>query len=374
MKPKFVLPQEVFSIKQYEAKYIVIAAFCLAAHEVTNMVSANPSTFIKLLEVMREKKVEIISILKTGDFSHVGGLTDDERNKIKPYFKKNIHRGDECENLFNSRAHITYRELLPKLRVVTTWTAGSCGIQIPRLKDLLSPDTHIIDAGYMASEFRGSINVDVEQNRAVPTLHENFFEFVERDNYESGNLVFETLATLKESEEYYVFITTSGGLYRYHMNDIVRVTGFFNQTPTITFVQKGKGVTNLTGEKLYESQVLVALEKMRCTRITSIDFFVMIGDETELGYTLYLETAGDHFADIAKNIDRVLADQNIEYDAKRKSGRLKPLKVFFVKAGTGDAYKKSQLEKGVRENQFKLQPLQYKKDFNFDIDQYIQKS
>ena len=45
------------------------------------------------------------------------------------------------------------------------------------------------------------------------------------------------------------------------MNDIVRVTGRLHATPLLAFVQKGKGVTSLTGEKLYESQVLEAVRR-----------------------------------------------------------------------------------------------------------------
>jgi hypothetical protein len=38
------------------------------------------------------------------------------------------------------------------------------------------------------------------------------------------------------------------------------VTGFFHQTPLLRFVQKGRGVTSLTGEKLYEAQAIEAIQ------------------------------------------------------------------------------------------------------------------
>ena len=92
-------------------------------------------------------------------------------------------------------------------------------------------------------------------------MHENFFEFVEKSLWEAGEPVFLSLDEIEEGEQYYVFTTTQGGLYRYDIDDIIEVTGRFNETPTIRFVQKGKGITNLTGEKLYESQLIQAISR-----------------------------------------------------------------------------------------------------------------
>ena len=68
---------------------------------------------------------------------------------------------------------------------------------------------------------------------------------------------------LEAGQRYYVLITTASGLYRYFMNDLLEVTGFFHRTPLLRFVQKGKGVTNLTGEKLYEAQMIESVSTRR---------------------------------------------------------------------------------------------------------------
>ena len=136
-----------------------------------------------------------------------------------------------------------------------TWTGGSCGIALGSLSPLLPADTAIIEWGYSASEFRGTINIDAKHNTCLPTLTNTFFEFMERQKRETGGKDFLGLDELQEGHEYYVFITTIDGLYRYDINDIVRVNGRVFETPALEFVQKGKGVTNITGEKLTEAQV-----------------------------------------------------------------------------------------------------------------------
>ena len=59
-----------------------------------------------------------------------------------------------------------------------------------------------------------------------------------------------------------VLVMTATGLYRYFMNDLVETIGFFRATPLLRFVQKGKGVTSLTGEKLYEAQAIEAVRSV----------------------------------------------------------------------------------------------------------------
>lgn len=73
------------------------------------------------------------------------------------------------------------------------------------------------------------------------------------------------------------------------MNDIIEVTGYFSRTPTIRFVQKGKGVTNIAGEKLYEHQVTTAVGQVLIARGLISEFFVMLADVENFRYTLCVE-------------------------------------------------------------------------------------
>ena len=61
--------------------------------------------------------------------------------------------------------------------------------------------------------------------------------------------------------DYYIVLTTSGGLYRYDIHDVVRCVGFQGQAPLVEFLNKGKNFSNLTGEKISEYQAIRAVEK-----------------------------------------------------------------------------------------------------------------
>ena len=77
------------------------------------------------------------------------------------------------------------------------------------------------------------------------------------------------------------------------------------------------------------------------------------------------EVDGD---DLAVEVDRHLGIMNVEYHSKRRSGRLGPLQVRWLPAGTGDLYRASCVAAGQRDAQFKYLHLQYARDCAYDFE------
>ena len=80
---------------------------------------------------------------------------------------------------------------------------------------------------------------------------------------------------LDEGRDYFILLTTSGGLYRYDIHDVVRCVGFEGQAPLLEFLNKGKSFSNLTGEKLSEHQVIRAVERSFRELGLAIDTFTL---------------------------------------------------------------------------------------------------
>jgi hypothetical protein len=227
-----------------------------------------------------------------------------------------------------------------------------------------------MELGYQSTEFRGSLALTTETPAGLPPLHHHFFEFVEQDAWDNGSRAVHLLEELIPHRNYYVIVTTASGLYRYFMNDLVEVTGMYQRTPLIRFVQKGKGVTSLTGEKLYEAQVLESVRQLWSAG-AGPDFFMMIADEQAFAYRLFVELADGDRPDatiFATRVDERLGELNIEYHSKRSSGRLHQLRVSWLRRGTGEAFKLACISAGQREGQFKPVVLQYRKDVRFPFD------
>ena len=360
VRSRYVLPPEVSEIEDYDARYFTMAVYGLSERGVTGIATANPSTFLRLLGVVHDNADAVLDAIATGRLpDSSGGLSLTARPE----------RARELSRRLDAAGGLTYADIWPDLRGIVTWTGGSCGIALGNLAPLLPEGVRIIEWGYSSSEFRGTLNVDIRRNACLPTFLNTVFEFVEREAWEADTSEFLGLDELEDGREYYVFVTTGDGLYRYDINDIVRVNGWVEATPTLAFVQKGKGVTNITGEKVTESQVLEAVTSVFAASGVTPQFFIMLADEAAAGYRLYVETgSATNDGAVAADIDRRLSALNIEYESKRQSGRLAMLGVRLLPPGSGDLYRESCVASGQRDAQFKYLHLQYARDCSFDFD------
>lgn len=364
LRARHVLPEAVADIDDYESQYLAIAACGAAEPRVSAIGTANPSTLVRLLAVLQGRQDEIVDAVARGRLPQAGALPLGAQPR----------RAATLRRLASRAGPLTFADLWPQLAAVVTWKGGSCGIALGQLAPALPPACAAVELGYLASEMHGTVNVDVARDACLPALGSVFFEFAERDAWESrragARADLHGLAELEPGREYYVFVTTVDGLYRYDMNDIVRVTGFLRRTPTLAFVQKGKGVTSITGEKLHEAQVLAAVAEALRERRCAVGFFVVLADRETASYILFLEVpAGACWrdAEVAAAVDARLAATNVEYASKRRSGRLAPLRLRRLRPGAGDAYRRHCVAAGQRDAQFKYLHLQYADAAGFDF-------
>ena len=369
LQSRFVVPPAVSSISDYEVNYQVILHLALAQPDITYMGSPNPSTFVRLLGVLNSRREMLLRALATGASDVVAGLEPSLRATVAQRLKALPERAARLEQL----PELTFANTWPNVKLLTTWTGGSCGIALGALRKTLPGDARVMELGYQATECRGTIPIEAEDPGGLPPLNHSFFEFVEQTQWDLGRPDYLTLDQLERGSLYYVLITSAAGLYRYFMNDLVEVTGYFHRTPLLRFVQKGKGVTSLTGEKLYESQVIDAVQGELSQRGIDPTFFILVADEQRTAYRLLIEARFDR-ADataVAEGVDRRLGTLNIEYRGKRDSGRLATLVVNWLRPGAAEAYKAAAVRAGQREGQLKPPVLQYRKDLLMHFDEYI---
>jgi len=147
-----------------------------------------------------------------------------------------------------------------------------------------------------------------------------------------------------------------------------------HQAPLIEFIQKGRGVTYITGEKLYEKQTTRTTADTAKQCSLSIPFFIPLADRSASRYEFYLELAASSTPNLQRLnrlLDENLCQQNEEYKQKRASGRLKPAEARFLKSGTATRFLEHLVKRGQKEGQFKVQCLAYKDDVDFDFQRYL---
>ena len=251
------------------------------------------------------------------------------------------------------------------------------GLYLKELPRYFGP-VPVRDFGYLASEMRGSVPVTDEGAGGVLAVNANFYEFIPKEDIGKNEKRVLLCDRLEKGKEYFIVITTPGGLYRYNIDDIIRVDGFFNKTPIIEFVQKGLNVTSVTGEKLYESQVVEAVNEAVGRNNLSVKFFTA---SIEWGkpprYIFLVEFDANPPLDKKRALLQAIEDQlsslNVEYQTKRKSGRLGHPALKVVKEGEFERYRVEKVKEGRHDGQFKTPELTADLDFqkNFDITEEI---
>ena len=370
VRSRFVLPPKVSAIADYDLKYLVIMRLALAAPDVTYLGSPNPSTFLRLLDILNDRRQALAHSLETGSLPEIEALDADTRAAVVSGMRRDPARARQM----HGTASLTFASLWPGIKLLTTWTGGSCGIALDKLRMMLPASTKVMELGYQSTECRGTIALEAETPGGLPPLHHHFFEFVDERRWDSGQPEFIGLEQLELDTRYYVLITTAAGLYRYFMNDLVEVTGRYRNTPLLRFVQKGRGVTSLTGEKVYEAQAIQAVQETARRHGFAPDFFLLLADEERASYNLLLEHddgVKPLMTEVAAQIDRRLGELNLEYHSKRASGRLAPLTVALLRRGAGEAYKAACVRGGQREGQFKPAVLQYRRNLQLSLDPYV---
>lgn len=365
VKARFVVPPEVSTIDDYERKYLLILRLALETPDITYMGAPNPSSFLRLASLLERHRDTLMRSLATGT---VDGL-DREPAALRAALAGRLTAQPARAAALDRLPALTLGTVWPRVALVTTWTGGSCGVALDSVRAMLPASAKVMELGYQSTEFRGTFALEAESPGGLPPLPHTYFEFVEQQAWDRGVREALPLEALEAGRRYQVIVTTAAGLYRYFMNDLLEVCGRYRETPLLRFVQKGRGVTNLTGEKLYEAQLIEAMTATARAAGLDVPFYLMLADEAAMRYTVYVSTGtgAELPRDFDRSFDAALRARNIEFDAKRASGRLAAAEVRWIDARAAEAYMRASIAAGQREGQFKPALLQYARELRMPL-------
>jgi hypothetical protein len=219
--------------------------------------------------------------------------------------------------------------LWPRLRMISCWADGNSGPAARKLAALF-PQARICAKGLIATE--GFVSLPWEAcEGSVLAVRSHFLEFLPADSDGRPDATRPHLAhELERGQAYSVVLTTSGGLYRYHLGDLVTVLGRIDECPLIRFAGR-KDVVDWCGEKLHDVQAARILESVFTARRLTPAFAMLACDTSGdvPNYVLYVEATAseDELDGIAVSIEDAL-DENFHYRYARRLGQLGPLRVF----------------------------------------------
>lgn len=370
----YAIPYEVFEIPDYEAKYYCILRIAMEK-DITTIATLNPSTILLLCQKIEKIKDDIMEDIRRGSLNDKLNICREIRETIEARLRPNPKRADELLRLAKKRnGELLPVDIWPNLKLIECWKGGSVGIYISHLSKYFGSAAAIRDFGYLSSEARVSIPMCDSGCSGALAITSNFYEFIPRNEMGKKERSFLLAHELDTGMEYYIILTTPGGLYRYNIDDIVRVQGFYKNTPLIEFVQKGSIVSSVTGEKIYEMQIDEAVNKAAGLIGADLQFFSACVEWQAVPRYAFIvefmnELPRESKVSLIRNIENQLVRINVEYDTKRRSQRLGGPVLKVVPRGAFEEYRSKKIQQGSHDGQVKIPKLAMDKRFqdNFKI-------
>lgn len=345
----FPLPPQLSQIHDPSARHYASLRFGLASGRVGMIITANPSTLVEFGQRADREREALIRDIHDGTLSCEVPL-ELRQALARRILKRRPERAHQLERIVAERGALLPKYVWPKLEVLAVWTGGSVNVYLPKLPPLYG-DVAIRDHGLSASEGRMTIPLADGTAAGLLDFYNHYFEFIPVEEHGSARPTILEGHELEVGRDYYILLTTSGGLYRYDIHDVVRCVGFEGQAPLVEFLNKGKNFCSLTGEKLSEHQVVRAVKAGFTELELPLETFALAPVmEDHPRYVLLVEPAAHRgrAEELAHRTQVYLERLNEEYASKCSSGRLLPLRVSEVAPGTWHALRAQKI--GARGN------------------------
>ncbi|MBR6251940.1 MAG: GH3 auxin-responsive promoter family protein [Bacteroidales bacterium] len=360
VKKAYTAPNEVFEISDYKARYYCIMRLGIERNT-TLIVTANPSTIVEMQNNVNEFYDDYCNDIEHGTLKADLNIAPGPRAAIEAMLKPNPKRAAELRALKEKYGTVLPKHYWPDFQVLNTWRSGNTKVYLDKFKDSFPEHSKHPEFGYFASECRvGLVMNGKDDTTLFPHMH--YFEFTREEDLDNENPEYLTIDQLELGKRYCLYVTTWAGLYRYNMNDLVEVTGFYGKIPNIQFIQKVNGIVTLTGEKLHERQFIAAVHEAEQKLNMPTKFFIGFADAEYSGYHFYYEfenqaTTQAEAEKFSSEVDAALKQINIEYAAKRNSFRVKDPITHRLVSEAFEKFKARCIAEGARDGQFKLMLL-----------------
>ena len=360
VKKLYSLPDEVAELKDYDARYRVIMRIAMEK-QISLVVTPNPSTLVRMADTANRDAELILRAIHDGN---AGYSPQDEAQRayiqaIEERLEPNPKRAKALEAAANEAGHLYPAQAWPDLKLIGCWLGGSAGIQARQLAQFYGAHVPLRDIGYRATE--GTMTIPIADDTAAGALAcaSNFYEFIPVDRIDDDEPPILLAHEIEEGERYYILLTNHAGLYRYDINDVIEVQGFWRNAPLVAFIQKGRDMVSITGEKLHVNQILEATR--RATESSGVEWtqIQVVPDVEGARYDFLLEpTTGDvpqeGLERFVRDFDTQLGECNMEYRGKRKSKRLRLPRLYVMRPGWSERiWRADVVANGKRDAQYK---------------------
>jgi hypothetical protein len=347
VRTKYCMPESASRIKDIESKYYVGLRFSIY-RDLGTIIAANPSTILAIARLGDREKDVLIRDLADGTIDARWEIPAEVRRRLQRKTRRRhtavAHR---LERIVNESGRLLPRDYWPNLQFLSNWMGGTMRAYLRGYPEFFGA-TPVRDVGLIASEGRMTIPVEDGTAAGILDVRHHYFEFIPEEQGGLAQPDTVEATDLIEGRNYFIVLTTAGGLYRYNISDLVRCVGYHGRAPLIEFLNKGAHYSSLTGEKLSEHQVISAVEAaQRAMGVHMRSYLLAPTWDEPPYYSLLIEERDvatlDNTDRLAAAVERELRHQNVEYVSKRDSLRLGPVRILRIADGSWAEFQKRRL-------------------------------
>ena len=356
-------------ISDCEARAFVLLRLALA-RAVSAIGTPNPTTLIRLAAVARQYEDALLRAIHDGTLGIPWPAVHEEpgwnaravQRTLAARLGPDAGRARALAAAARRQGALRLQDAWPELALIGCWLGGHAGHHTRRLPGDYGT-VPLRDLGLVASEGRLTLPLVDGSAAGVLAIDAGFYEFIPEEAMDAGAPPVLLAHELEVGRRYDIVLSGANGLYRYDLNDIVEVRGYYRRTPLVAFVRKGRDMTSITGEKLHLNHVGAAVRAAEDATRVEVWQFCLIPDVETCRYDLLVEPRGAGLDAIgaeafARAVDEALGRINVEYAAKRRSRRLGPPRLCVMRAGWAERQCQAEFARGRREVQHKWPAIQ----------------
>ncbi len=200
---------------------------------------------------------------------------------------------------------------------------------------------------YTSTEALVGIAVEMENTGYVCIPDSGFLEFLP---YGEDTEETKWIEDVEIGKWYELVVTNFSGLYRYRLEDVVEVVGFYGQSPVLRYLFRKNLAVNIAGEKTNQMMVAgVVTEAAERWQARLEDYSVCIDREKlPCRYCFFLEGEAEPTLPEERSafLDKALRLHNPDYDDLRNLGEIGVPVCYFVREGAHGEWKAAQKKKG----------------------------
>ncbi len=321
------------------------------------------TVFITMLEAMlfyMENNWEMLcDDIEKGIINESIDCPADVRAKLSKKLKPMPERAEQLRKEF--RKGFDNEPIVPRIWPKCGWMygmgTGSLSFYADKLRRYIGPDMPIHYLGYAASEGLMAVPIELNSFEYVMLPQNGFYEFLPMDAPEDSTPL--TISQLEVGKDYEIIVTNMSGLYRYRIEDVVRVTGFYKQSPKVTFMYRRNQIANISGEKINQQAFdLLVHELSQAVGEEFVGYSIYPDRTTSPGhYCVLIEPVNDipdsECARYAEVFEKKLCETNVLVPPLLRNGALGHCEVKFLRKGTYEDYRQVLKDRGANLNQVK---------------------